>query len=1049
MLLDWFKMDDTAAWIAKFALLDASYCFLSKHRALLSIKTVLALANSLGSHKLTEEDLRVMAQLAPGLMTVGPRPGADADRDDGFHEALRPQGCIDVVTFPGLPNVSKKASTQRKKHFAEAIKQKRPPGATSAAAVTTLQNPDVSPCSTAGPKPTSTSATKPTPIRMEPPHPCAMVEELRKLDIDGSRLVHIERRAPRAAEYVDMRSLSAPPAVEETLARRGVTQLYSHQFQAIQAAMTGKNVVLSTSTASGKSLAFYVPMLWSLLESPNATFFYLFPTKALAQDQLKSLQGFLMAAELSPALCATFDGDTPMKTRRSVIKETQIFLTNPDMLHLTILPNHPQWKQVLSHLRYVVVDEAHMYRGVFGSHVACVFRRLFRLCAMYGSNPQVICCSATIRNPEEHFRLLIPRLPPLMMRSNVDFPSPSQPPHFDFFYDRDVEVITKDGAPTGEKYFCVWNPKNVASESIEHVDERSTNSDDHQTVAAIPKQIAKKPQRATRKRKRAPAVNPDDDTEQEEKTKTTTSAIYQSAQMFSKFVQNDAHTLLFCKGRKLAELVLMTVHSIFQESVETQLLTSKVQCYRGGYTAQDRRGIERRLFHGDLTGVIATNALELGIDVGDLDCTMHLGLPTSVASLWQQAGRAGRKHDQLSLAVIVCFDSPLDQHFARHTDTLFTLEAEAATLNPFNRKVLRQQLLCAARETPLLSKRFGMDYIDQFLFSPPPTQPVRDVGASHGDLVREMLASEPSFWPCAESDGGGFRVRAQVAAAITRSTSLRSISDTNYQVVTDDDIQVQLDEISGERVFFQVYPSAVYLHQAQEYIITKVDNDRRMAFARRCRTKLNCFTSCRDFTEVEPVRVFTESRHRLETMVYTGIASVLTTVYGATVIEKKTMRVLNSTEFSLPPMQHFGHAVWLDIPHDIKQQVEAQGYDWNGALHGAGHLVVAVVPLFVLCDSGDINTSHFNEFEQRVRPSRLTVYEGREGGSGLVDEIVKHLAAVVRKAQQIASECPCVSGCPSCIHSAECSEYNKVLNKHGSLIVLTYLASAIDERPVQ
>lgn len=429
-----------------------------------------------------------------------------------------------------------------------------------------------------------------------------------------------------------------------------------------------------------------------------------------------------------------------------------------------------------------------MYRGVFGSHVACVFRRLFRLCALYGSNPQVVCCSATIQNPEQHFHLLIPRLPPsptesVSTETGASTESDASPANLDFFRERPLLVITEDGAPTGEKFFCLWNPK-------ANVNAFGTSS----TVSKPqPRRLLKPPNKRKLK-----AVDDAADTESEDPNlpagnneagreddehRVSTSSIFQSAKIFSRFMEDDVHTILFCRGRKLSELVLMSVHSILSEEGKgkNRALLKRISSYRGGYTLEDRRSIERRLFSGDLLGVIATNALELGIDVGKLDCTMHLGLPSSVASLWQQAGRAGRKHTEQSIAVLICFDSPLDQHFARHAADLFSLKPGAVALNPENVKVLGQHLLCAARESTLYSKRSCTDYIDSFVFgeTDSKSQDLTAVAQIVTDFVKDQ-----KLMRCSRNEGGGYRLHSCMPKQF-RAVNLRSIAEIVYQVCAD------------------------------------------------------------------------------------------------------------------------------------------------------------------------------------------------------------------------------------------------------------------------
>lgn len=485
----------------------------------------------------------------------------------------------------------------------------------------------------------------------------------------------------------------------------------------------------------------------------------------------------------------------------------------------------------------VVVDEAHVYRGVFGSHVACVFRRLFRLCALHGSNPQVVCCSATIQNPKEHFRLLFPTLPPPetaqrgatdqsdgaevreeMVAARASPPNTRKPvispPNFHFFRSRELEVITEDGAPRGEKLFCMWNPKAASYGGANAVGDDTAGS--NQTLGASGASDSSSNNKK-RKRSRASASEteqksvssghvdgttkaPDAVFKDDEPVLRTTSAIFQSARIFARLMEAEVHTLLFCRGRKLSELVLMTVHSILRDvssdpssktpptstARQRERILKRISTYRGGYTVDDRRAIERRLFSGDLLGVIATNALELGIDVGALDCTVHLGLPTSIASLWQQAGRAGRQRSsQSSTAIVVCFDAPLDQHFSRHAPELFRLPPEAVALNPNNEKILSQHLVCAAREAPLYSPQSGLDYIDSFVFSSLSCSEPSHETKQHSIPLNVRAALKPLMderklmrWP--EPQGESYRVHA--CAPKSASVSLRSINEVSYTV---------------------------------------------------------------------------------------------------------------------------------------------------------------------------------------------------------------------------------------------------------------------------
>ncbi|RLN97149.1 hypothetical protein BBJ28_00007851 [Nothophytophthora sp. Chile5] len=978
----------------QFALLDASFCFLAKHRAVPSVRSVLRMANSFGGAQISLSDLQQLAAIAPELLVI---ERSDAVGGGQQQRTATPED-QEIVTFPLAPQTSKRASTKRKSLFDAALT------ALTERAASGLQTPIVNPESPIDP-PVSETPPQLNEATLDQPSDSnwgsSVLQMLRQMDCYRGQIVHVEHRRARAAQYRDIAALNLPPRVWEALKKCHIEQLYSHQFEAIKAIRRGENAVLSTSTASGKSLAYNVPMLDMLLDDPRSTFLYLFPTKALAQDQSKSLRRFLAAAELPLHLGATFV--RTLEPIVFVLVPTRVFLTNPDMLHLTILPQHMQWKRVLSTLRLIVVDEAHMYRGVFGSHVACVFRRLFRLCALYGSNPQVVCCSATIQNPEAHFRRLLPSLPPPPTNPATETALDSRqnelaPPNLHFFRQRPLKVIAEDGAPTGEKLFCVWNAKgDTSTVDNDHTPKRKPNpkrslAEERRSTAAADSEVPPTT-RSSRKRKLAEATT-QELTAPPLKSNSSTSPIFQSAQILSRLMEAQVATLLFCRGRKLTELVLMNVHSILGANSATRRLISRVSSYRGGYTLEARRRIEQRLFNGDLLGVVATNALELGIDVGELDCTIHLGLPSSIASLWQQAGRAGRRQhldkQKQSIAIIVCFDAPLDQHFAqkRHAAELFQLQPEAVSLNPFNNRVLAQHLLCAARESALYSSRSGMNYIDSHIFGNlADSGRIGDQQAETTEVraILQSLVKDQKLMVTSEIDG---HVRYGIHPCMPKkfgAVSLRSICEITYKVVVignavnyDAANCEELDEIPGDRAFFQLYPTAVYLHQAQEYLIMRLDNIQHVAFAKKCPQQLKYFTTCRDYTELDVVRVQETTRlgsssekqeEEGPVLVRVGVVSILTRVFGSSMLEKRTMRVLGTNEFSLPPMQSFGDAVWLELPASLQEQVEAGGgaSSWRAALHGVGHLCVAVARLFVLCDATDIGTEHVNPFEQRNR----------------------------------------------------------------------------------
>ncbi|MFC1984855.1 DEAD/DEAH box helicase, partial [Chloroflexota bacterium] len=441
------------------------------------------------------------------------------------------------------------------------------------------------------------------------------------------QIVHIEHIPPREAYYAELGEPLAT-GLQDCLKKHGLTPFYTHQAEAVNDTRRGSNVMVATSSASGKSLCYNTAVLQTLLTEPSSRAIYLFPTKALAQDQLRTLQELFCPGLLRVEEFATFDGDTPLSERAEIKKRARIVLTNPDMLHIGILPNPQSWSRLLRNLRYVVIDEAHIYRGVFGSHVAGVIRRLRRLCGLYGSSPQFICCSATIANPGEHAERLV-SLP--------------------------FTVVDNDGSPHGGKDFVFWNPPLI--DEVKNI-RRSANSE---------------------------ATN-----------------------LFTELVSRSIRTLTFARTRRLTELIY--TYSRKKLAGASPALAKRIKAYRAGYLPEERRQIERELFDGQLLGAVATTALELGIDIGDLDATVLTGYPGSIASTWQQAGRSGRGKNE-SLSFLIGLNNPLDQYFMHHPDSFFQKISENALVNPDNPYILRAHLLCGAWESPLSSG-------DEDLFGP-------------------------------------------------------------------------------------------------------------------------------------------------------------------------------------------------------------------------------------------------------------------------------------------------------------------------------------------
>ncbi len=733
---------------------------------------------------------------------------------------------------------------------------------------------------------------------------------------------HIPRRDARCAE------LDKPleTALEENLTKHGLLPLYTHQAQAINHARGGKNVMVATSSASGKTLCYNVPVVETLMTQRGSCALYLFPTKALAQDQLRTLWELFHPRILSTGDFATFDGDTPKAERGDIRRRARLILTNPDMLHVGILPNHQQWSRLLRRLKYVVVDEAHIYRGVFGSHVACVLRRLRRLCRFYGSNPQFICCSATIANPGEHAEKL----------AGLPF-----------------SVVDDDGSPHGGKEFVFWNPPLI--------------------------DMAKSVRR---------------------------SANGEASNLFAELVSQSIRTLTFVRTRQLTEVIYnYTRHRLAEIDSE---LSKRIKPYRAGYLPEERRQIEKELFSGQLTGVVATTALELGIDIGDLDATVLTGYPGSIASTWQQAGRSGRSREK-SLSFLIGLDNPLDQYFMRHPESFFGKSFENALVNPDNPYILRAHLLCAAWELPLT------DLDEEFFGSS--LVPERKELAEHG-LLRELK--------------GRWYVSPSIAYP-AEGINIRSTSGENFAII-DTSSGSLMETIDSSTALFFIFPGAIYLHQGESYLVEELDLSARTAYAKP--TEVNYYTQDKELTDLHITKVIKDRSCR-GIKVYLGEVEVTTRVVGFKKKAQFTEEVIGEEPLDLPP-QHFPTiALWFDLPPETVKRVDEDevGLDFAGGLHAVEHAAIAILPMFALCDRNDIGGVSTPLHPDTGKP-QIFIYDAYPGGIGISEkgfDLVEELWQTTLKAIE---ECPCEDGCPSCVQSPKCGNNNKPLDKKAAQILL-------------
>ncbi|HEY8426308.1 MAG TPA: DEAD/DEAH box helicase, partial [Limnochordales bacterium] len=652
----------------------------------------------------------------------------------------------------------------------------------------------------------------------------------------------------RPARFADL-SPPPPPPLAQALARRGIQRLYTHQAAAIAHARAGRHVAVVTGTASGKSLAYHIPALEALLADPSATVLYLFPTKALAQDQLRFVLDLTRGEDgredpwrLMPG---TYDGDTPPDRRRRLRQSSRLLITNPDMLHAGLLGHHVAWGRFWRGLRYVVIDEMHVYRGLFGSHVANVLRRLRRIARQWGRSPTFIFASATIRNPREMAEALA-----------------GEP----------VEVVEDDGAPRPERCLILWNPPRVGHPPAR----RSAN--------------------------------------------------IEAAELMAELVAEGVPTIAFGRARVVAELLYRYTRERLERIAPSR--ANRIAPYRGGYLPEERRTIERRLFEGELLGVCSTNALELGIDVGQLGAALLVGYPGSVASMWQQAGRAGRKEGP-GLAVLLAHDAPVDQYLMHHPDYLFAQSPEPGLLNPDNPQVVLGHLRAAVYELPLKPAE------------------LEGFGRWAEALMRLLLDAGEVWW-----DGTYWRWKGLFYPA--GQFGLRTASDATYTIMEMDSGRVigSLDEPSA---FFQLHPEAVYLHGGETYLVHRLDLEGRVAWVRK--EPLDYFTQAvaeQRVRMVEDPAAPVLERAIGPGSVRFGDAVVTQMVYMFKKIRFESRDSLGWGRVDLPPTEIYTHALALAPAPEVLAAVAATGRNPLEGMWGAANAVLGVLPLFAGCDGSDV-----------------------------------------------------------------------------------------------
>ncbi|WAA11241.1 DEAD/DEAH box helicase [Fervidibacillus albus] len=688
------------------------------------------------------------------------------------------------------------------------------------------------------------------------------------------------------------------PSIKSALEKRGIDQLYSHQKIAYEYGMAHQDFTAITPTASGKTLCYNLPVLQTIIDNPQARALYIFPTKALSYDQKSELTELIERAEIS-INSYTYDGDTPVSVRQKIRKAGHIVITNPDMLHSGILPHHTKWVSLFENLSFIVIDELHTYRGVFGSHTANVLRRLKRICQFYGSDPVFICTSATIANPKQLSEQLT---------------------------GKPMKIIEQNGAPSGKKHFVFYNPP-----------------------------IVNKPMNIRR------------------------SATLEVRKLAKEFLKNKIQTIIFAKSRVRVEILL----SYLQQLVKKEIGEKKIRGYRGGYLPKDRREIEKGLRDGEIYGVVSTNALELGVDIGQLQVCFMTGYPGTIASAWQQAGRAGRRQGE-SLVVFVADNSPLDQYMIQHPEHFLRQSPETARINPDNLIILVDHLKCAAYELPFREgERFGEMEVEDIL-----------------DYLMEkqilVFRKGKYHWM---SD-----------AFPAHEISLRSATRENVVII--DRTFVDRVKVIGEMDTFSaltlLHEEAIYLHQGIQYQVERLDWEEKKAYVRE--VKVDYYTDAQLAVQLKVLEVDNERTKGDSIIQYGDVAvTAMPTIFKK--IKFETHENIGSGPIHLPEQTLHTNAVWISLTKDVSEFGEER---LEEGLLGAANVLKTIVPMFVMSAPEDVRVVPQVKSNHNEKPT-IYFYDRYPGGVGLSERLYETLETVLAEGKVTIQHCPCERGCPSCI----------------------------------
>lgn len=746
------------------------------------------------------------------------------------------------------------------------------------------------------------------------------IKKIKRARFYKKQIVHIEQLPAQDATFGELEK-PLPENLEGYLLNRNI-KFYLHQAQAINEVRQGRNVVLATPTASGKTLAFNIPIMEALSNDKKATALYIYPTKALTNDQLKVLKELEKETGIK-ADANIYDGDTPQHQRASIRENSRIILTNPYGLH-QYLPWHYKWRDFLQNLKFIVIDEAHVYRGVFGSNVAMVIRRLLRICNYYHANPQIILSSATIANPKEHAKRLT---------------------------GKDFEVVSNDGSPRGKKLFVFWNPPFIDSTNTIR---RSTH--------------------------------------QETKDLLTLNIL------------ENLQTLCFTTSRQMAELITRWTKD---ELTIRSKPSNTVTAYRAGYLPQERRDIENKLKNKNLIGVVSTIALELGIDIGSLDSVIISGYPGTVISTWQQAGRAGRSNSD-SLVTLVAFQNPLDQYFMKHPDDFFGRSHEQAIIDLHNRYISLGHIMCAASELPMndTDKQFFTELLEESIQA----------------LEQEKLVRKtPRGWVYSGT------------ARTTEVVNLESISNKTVTVLCNGKL---LETLPLNKAYEEAHAGAVLLHQGETYLCEDLDLDQLISKVRQ--ENVSYYTEALKDVDVAIKKTYEESN----TGIRLGLGELSITEIYHTYLTKTYDEVIKRLPVNLPPLSFSTVGLWFIVPDKIREEIESQGLDFAGGLHAVEHAMIAMSPIFAMCDRWDVGGLS-TPLHPDTGEATIFIYDGFEGGIGISETLHSKIISLWEKTLELIENCECKDGCPSCIYSPKCGNENEPLDKKAAKIILWQLCKLV------